>query len=72
MQLDHWWWTGWRSPAGYGKLGSRWAHRLAHELLVGPIPEGWVVDHLCREPSCVNPEHLQAVTTTENWERRWT
>lgn len=55
---------------GYGKfrLGSRMvrAHRLAYELEVGEIPEGMVLDHLCRNRRCVNPTHLEPVTKTEN------
>lgn len=41
-------------------------HRLMYETLVGPIPEGLVIDHLCRERSCCNPEHLEVVTQQEN------
>lgn len=47
----------------------RRAHRVAYELLVGPIPEGLVLDHLCRVRHCVNPDHLEPVTKREN-ERR--
>jgi hypothetical protein len=38
------------------------AHRVAYELLVGPIPQGLEIDHLCRNHACVNPDHLEAVT----------
>jgi hypothetical protein len=38
----------------------------AYELTYGPIPEGLVIDHLCRVRSCCNPEHLEAVTPEEN------
>jgi hypothetical protein len=43
-----------------------YAHRAAYEFWVGPIPEGLVIDHLCRNTLCVNPGHLEAVTDGEN------
>lgn len=45
------------------------AHRLSHEFFIGPIPEGYVIDHLCRVPMCVNPLHLEAVPHRENVRR---
>lgn len=42
------------------------AHRLAYQLEVGPIPDGYVIDHLCRNARCVRPSHLEAVTLAEN------
>jgi hypothetical protein len=70
-----WKWTGATSTRGYGSLG--WAkdglggrtHRVVYELLVGPIPEGLVLDHLCRLTRCVNPAHLEPVTQKVNIER---
>lgn len=50
-----------------GRTGS--AHRAAYELLVGVIPEGLVIDHLCRHRSCVNPAHMEPVTQGENIRR---
>lgn len=55
---------------GYGQLfvDQKWriAHRWVYELLVGPIPTGLVLDHLCRNTICVNPRHLEPVTQREN------
>lgn len=72
---DCWLWTGWINK-GYG----RWCpdvknrktastHRYAYELLVGPIPDGLTLDHLCRNKACVNPAHLEPVTARENIQR---
>lgn len=68
-----WEWTGAISSTGYGhmSLGGRMvaAHRIAHELFKGPIPEGLVIDHICRNRRCANPDHLEAVTNEENLRR---
>ena len=65
-----WLWTGPTDQDGYGLVSiqnkSRRVHRLAYEMLVGPIPEGLTLDHLCRTPSCVNPAHLEPVTSRVN------
>lgn len=42
------------------------AHRIAYEKYKGKIPQGYVIDHLCRNGLCVNPEHLEAVSNVEN------
>lgn len=56
--------------ARYKRLGKRRVvHRLMYELLVGEIPEGMCLDHLCRNRSCCNPSHLEAVTAKENIKR---
>lgn len=75
---DCWRWLGGVKANGYGmfaiKRDNRWtkanAHRYAYELFVGPIPDEWEVDHLCRVRSCVNPDHLEVVTLRENRRRR--
>jgi len=63
-----WLWTGFISPTGYAKFGtpSLYAHRVAYEMEVGPIAEGFDLDHLCRVRHCVNPAHLEPVTHREN------
>lgn len=70
-----WEWQGSLQRHGYGHIyigkidGSkrfRSAHRVAYELEVGPIPDGLVLDHLCRNPICVNPSHLEPVTQRIN------
>lgn len=75
-----WVWTGWCDKRGYGKFRptSRQsdpkvqAHRFAYELVVDVIPAGLELDHLCRNKSCVNPAHLEAVTPQVNIDRRIT
>ena len=69
-----WLWRGNQFRNGYGYFGvtegeGRLAHRFSYEELVGPIPEGLTIDHLCRVRACVNPSHLEAVTLRENIRR---
>jgi hypothetical protein len=71
-----WEWTGSLFRNGYGQFGSRskgcrkgldvLAHRIAYALVVGQIPAGLQLDHLCRNRACVRPEHLEPVTRREN------
>ena len=66
-----WVWKGAPIKNGYGQYrrkGTRscYVHRLVYEALVGPIPEGKFLDHLCRNRLCVNPGHLEIVTNREN------
>lgn len=66
-------WTGHRYPNGYACIPWRGkqvlGHRLSYEQQVGPIPEGLVLDHLCRNKACINPAHLEPVTSGENTRR---
>ena len=72
---DCWYWTRCTNSGGYGTtfVGGRpaYVHRVAYEDLVGPIPEGLTIDHLCRVRNCVNPAHLEPVTALENMRRGW-
>lgn len=56
----------WDGPRTSKQHRAHQAHRWAYESLVGPIPGGLVIDHLCRQPACVNPAHLEPVTQREN------
>lgn len=69
-----WLWTAALSH-GYGRFmrddrTAAGAHRWSYEYHVGPIPDGLVLDHLCRTPACVNPAHLEPVTQGVNSTRR--
>lgn len=66
-----WTWSARTDKHGYGHFNfgdgrTLQAHRIAYTLLVGEIPKGLVIDHLCRNTSCVNPDHLEPVTHKEN------
>ncbi len=69
-----WLWTATIAPdTGYGQYwdGTRLVkpHRYAYEYIVGPIPDGLDIDHLCRVRHCVNPEHMEPVTRSVNLRR---
>lgn len=68
-----WLWIASVNKGGYGQCyrGGKLhrAHRLVYSLMVGPIPDGLQLDHLCRRRCCVNPEHLEPVTAKENVRR---
>lgn len=69
-----WPWPGAKIPDGYGRVKfngrTRYAHRVAYELHVGPIPDRLMLDHICHERDCFNPSHLQPVTHAENLQNR--
>ena len=65
-----WEWTGAVASTGYAILNidkqRKLAHRIAYQLFVGPIHHPLQTDHLCRNKKCINPAHLEAVTSKEN------
>lgn len=71
---DHWPWQGEIGAQGYAKAYiyrddrrvKAQAHRVVYELLVGPIPEGFVLDHVCEDTTCVRPAHMEPKTQREN------
>lgn len=70
-----WLWLGRLDPCGYARFTIRGrpflVHRLLFSIFVGPIPDGYCLDHLCRVRNCVNPNHLEPVTRGENTRRGW-
>ena len=68
-----WVWTATLHNNGYGYMTfagkNQPAHRISYTLIVGTIPAGLVIDHLCRNRACVNPAHLEPVTRKENLAR---
>ena len=65
-ETECWIWEGPVNAKGYGRMGQKYAHRMIYEAAHGPIPEGYVVHHLCETPPCVNPEHLEAMSRREH------
>ena len=69
-----WIFIGYTNAKGYGMMRNggpnmEYAHRVFYERAKGPIPERMQLDHLCRTPACVNPDHLEPVTNTTNQRR---
>ena len=71
-----WQWLGCLNYKGYGMIGAfrhkgAYAHRISYAVFVDatPLPDGWTLDHLCRNRGCVNPKHLEAVPHGENVRR---
>lgn len=73
--MSCWFYAGYIAKNGYGMLHNiesrktLYAHRFVYENLVGHIPDGLELDHLCRNRSCINPDHLEPVTRAENVRR---
>lgn len=61
-----WPWRGDKNHRGYGRFREKMTHRLAYELVKGPIPEGLIVRHRCDNPPCCNPDHLLVGTYADN------
>lgn len=73
LESGCWEWTGVRYPTGYGQPPftgeghqAGYVHRVSYRWLVGAIPDGLTIDHLCRNRACVNPDHLEAVSQRVN------
>lgn len=74
-----WQWVGARDRWGYPRVSVRvpgkgprmkMAHIEMYRLVVGPVPDGQQLDHLCHNEGCINPDHLEPVTPKENCRRR--
>jgi HNH endonuclease len=68
-----WRWMGYINELGYAKVSFEGqavsAHRIVYTHLIGPIPIGLEIDHICNVRDCLNPEHLRTVTHAENVRR---
>lgn len=73
VQDKCWIWNGYTNPSGHAAMRyqgrKQGAHRVTYEYFVGKIPEGLVLDHLCKRPACINPKHLEPVKQGENVRR---
>ena len=76
---DCWTWIGKRHRHNYGQFNqdgeTAWTHRLSYRHFIGPIPKGFIIDHICENKACANPYHLKAVTLSQNnllyhWRKR--
>lgn len=67
-------WRGAINGEGYGVVtvagALQIAHRVSYQLHNGDIPRGWMVDHICRNKKCINPDHLRLATNKQNQENR--
>lgn len=72
-QTGCWIWQRYRHESGYGRMRfggkKQYAHRWMYEQEVGKVPEGYDLDHLCRNRACVNPDHLEVVPHAVNVQR---
>ena len=71
VEGDCWLWQGYTLGRGeYGGISVdgtyKYVHRVMYEILIGPIPDGLTLDHLCRQTLCANPFHCEPVTLREN------
>jgi hypothetical protein len=73
LEGECWIWQGSINKTGYGTIRvdprNLLVHRYVYEMVRGPIPATLGLDHLCRTPACMNPAHLEAVTTQVNTAR---
>lgn len=69
-----WIWTGTKNRKGYGQIWAKGknvlAHRFAYQMFIASLGEGTVIDHTCRNTSCVNPNHLREASNKQNLENR--
>jgi hypothetical protein len=65
-----WLWGRRLDKFGYGRAAGKLAHRMAYELMVGPIPGDLTIDHICFTADCVNPSHLRLLNRSENSARQ--